>query len=106
VKRPLETRRALRQTHSTGQASSSRRSHPASSLQPYQDLRGNSGIAAYAIGRDSIVIQFKDGGTYLYDYERPGREKVQVMKKLAEASEGLNTFISQNVRDNYAAKLR
>jgi hypothetical protein len=65
----------------------------------------NSGISAYAEGRDYIVIQFKTGERYRYDASHPGRNHVEEMKSRAHRASGLTTYINQHVRDNYAAKL-
>jgi len=74
-------------------------------MQPYQESSDESGIAAYQITPTAIIIQFKTGGVYLYNNTRPGRAHIQAMKKLAKAGDGLNTYINQHVRDNYARKL-
>jgi len=37
-------------------------------MERYQNIGGNSGVSAYAIGSDFIKVQFKDGSIYLYDY--------------------------------------
>jgi hypothetical protein len=66
---------------------------------------GNSGVSAYNIGPKFIIVQFKSGDRYLYNYSHPGRRHVEAMKILAMRNEGLATYISQYVRENYAAKL-
>jgi hypothetical protein len=66
---------------------------------------GNSGVSAYNIGPNFIIVQFKSGERYLYNHVTPGRKHVEVMKKLAAHNEGLATYITQHVRDHYAAKL-
>lgn len=75
-------------------------------MERYRDSTGNSGIAAYAIAKNSIEVEFKDGGLFLYDVRSTGRANIEEMKKLARAGNGLNTFINRFVRDRYAAKLR
>ena len=72
-------------------------------MQPYKNLAGNSGILAYAIGKTFIKIKFKDG-IYNYTWSKPGKKKVEEMKKLAEKGKGLSTFISRYVKENYASK--
>ena len=72
----------------------------------YANLGGNSGVAFYEIGDDSITVEFRDGGRYLYDYEAPGEAAVEEMKSLAVAGRGLATFINREVRKSYARKLR
>jgi hypothetical protein len=74
-------------------------------MQPYMDLNGDSGVATYEVGQDSITIQFSRGGTYLYTNSVPGAMHVAEMKRLAETGDGLNTYINKYVRKNYAAKL-
>jgi hypothetical protein len=74
-------------------------------MAPYANSNGNSGITAYEIQRDAIVIEFRHGGRYIYDYDTTGREHVEEMKVLALEGRGLATYISKNVRDTYAAKL-
>jgi len=64
-----------------------------------------SGIAAYAEGKDYIVIQFKTGQRYRYDFAQPGRRHVAKMKALAHRTSGLTTYINQHVRENYSRKL-
>lgn len=75
-------------------------------MERYRDSAGNSGIAAYDIAKNSIRVEFKDGGLFLYDTHSPGRAEIEEMKRLARAGSGLNTFINRYVRGRYAAKLR
>jgi hypothetical protein len=75
-------------------------------MEQYKNLSGNSGIAAYELGDDSIKVEFRDGHIYLYTYQSPGREDIERMKELAITGRGLNTYISQHVRRRYASKLR
>jgi hypothetical protein len=74
-------------------------------MQPYRDLRGDSGIVAYEVDRGWIKVQFKHGGTYLYDATAPGTVHVAAMTRLARAGDGLNTYINEHVRKNYSQKL-
>lgn len=74
-------------------------------LHRYRNSGGSSGISAYAIGRDFIVVEFKSGSGDRYDYSAPGRKDVEAMKKLARHGDHLATYINQNVRENYAARL-
>lgn len=75
-------------------------------VERYKNLGGNSGVTKYEIGTDSIIVEFGDGGTYLYNHQKPGASDVNHMKKLARSGQGLNNFINTNVRKNYAKKLR
>jgi hypothetical protein len=74
-------------------------------LQPYEDRSGDSGVRAYKIEPDAIVIEFKTGGGYRYDHTSPGRRHVATMKRLAQSGHGLATYINQHIRENYAEKL-
>jgi hypothetical protein len=64
-------------------------------VQPYRNLAGNSGVAAFEILRDGIKVRFANGATYLYDDHVPGQARVEKMKQLARAGRGLSTYISQ-----------
>jgi len=75
-------------------------------MQRYANREGDSGVVAFATGPAGIAVQFTNGSIYVYDVERPGRQAVSDMKRLARAGRGLSTYISQHVRDNYAKKLR
>ena len=74
-------------------------------MEIYKNLGGGSNVRAYEITDDSITVQFNDGGTYLYNYDSAGREVIEKMKTLAEAGQGLNTFINLYAREAYSAKL-
>ena len=74
-------------------------------MERYRNLAGNSGVAAYEIGADSITVRFQDGDTYLYTNASAGADTIAEMKRLAHAGRGLSSFISRTVRDRYAAKL-
>lgn len=65
----------------------------------------HSGIRAYAEGEDRILIEFKTGERYRYDFRKPGRKHVEEMKSRAHRTSGLTTYINQHVRENYAMKL-
>ena len=74
-------------------------------MQPYKNLSGTSGVVAFDIGDHHIDIKFQDGHKYRYDYTTPGQKEVEIMKSLAPTGKGLATFINQNVRERFAAKL-
>lgn len=52
-------------------------------------------IDSYEIGDDYIIIQFKNGVIYLYNYENTGIGIVETMKTIAERNSGLNSFIKK-----------
>ena len=73
-------------------------------MQAYGAAR-RSGVAAYECGPGWIAIRFHHGGTYLYDGRHPGTVHVLEMQRLADGGQGLNTYINQYVRDDYAERL-
>jgi hypothetical protein len=54
-------------------------------MQQHIDINGDSGVATYEIGTDSITVQFKDGATYLYTNGSAGSSNIETMKRLARA---------------------
>ena len=74
-------------------------------MTPYENASHKSGVIAYAILREAIVVEFRHGGKYLYDYDTTGREHVEEMKVLALEGRGLASYINMNVRGLFAAKL-
>jgi hypothetical protein len=72
-------------------------------LKKYLNLSGNSGVTHYSIGKEYIKVWFVHAARpYIYDYVRPGRKHVELMKILAAAGKGLSTYISQQVKGNYS----
>ena len=72
----------------------------------YPDDGHNTGVTAYSFGDDSITVLFKEGWYYLYDNDKPGKHHVEQMKVLAGQGNGLSTYISQHVREDYKKKWR
>ncbi|HKE48367.1 MAG TPA: hypothetical protein VKB52_09905 [Rhodanobacteraceae bacterium] len=73
-------------------------------MKPYGNKSGGSGILAYEVEPEAIVIRFANG-TYRYTYEKPGQFEVEKMKRLAESGKGLASYISRFVGERYADKL-
>jgi hypothetical protein len=74
----------------------------------WQRYQGNdAGVAFYAIDQDAIALRFASDERhfYVYSYYAPGAPHVARMKELARAGRGLTTYVNQQVRDRYAAKL-
>lgn len=71
----------------------------------YANNGRNSGIVAYEIEDDGIIIQFSSGAMYLYTYASAGSRNIEQMKHLAIEGRGLNSFIMKNVRTSYERKL-
>jgi hypothetical protein len=74
-------------------------------MRPYEDSSHGSGVSAFETGDDFIVVRFKSGEMYVYDHLSTGRAAVEKMKRLAVSGRGLSTYISREVRENYAKKL-
>ena len=70
----------------------------------YANLGGNSSIIEYSIGDDYIDVKFSDGSMYRYSYRSAGSVKVNEMKRLAVAGQGLNSYIMRHARFNYERK--
>jgi hypothetical protein len=70
-------------------------------MRRYRRLAGESGVVAYAIAPTAIEVQFVDGHVYTYSYASTGRARVEDMKRLAQAGQGLSTYISQHVGSDY-----
>lgn len=69
-------------------------------MVPYSNKSGkNSGVTAYEIGKDFIIVRFKRSDDYTYSYDSAGKPAVEEMKKRAKRGEGLSTYISQNRPD-------
>ena len=80
---------------------------PASlNLQPYKG-RPDSGVRAFQIGENYIIVQFKKEEIYLYDEERICKENINKMKEKALAAKGLSTYITRTrpkIYNRYTAK--
>lgn len=74
-------------------------------MQQYENISGNSGVEAFEIGDDEIIIRFVNGRTYRYDYAKTGERRVEIMKALAISGQGLSTYIGRHVRDTHAEEL-
>ena len=73
----------------------------------YKNISGDSGVRAYGLGPDYIVVQFtrdkfSRDKMYLYTYESAGSSSIDEMKKLAEGGKGLCTYIAKNVKKKFA----
>lgn len=72
----------------------------------YKNLNGNSGVSAYEIEDDFIIVQFSDDTIHLYSDKSVGAEKVREMKKLATSGKGLNTYITTMLSSDESSRLR
>ena len=71
----------------------------------YRNLAGNAGVVAYAIGPESITLEFALGGVYEYTARSAGRLNIERMQQLARSGRGLSAYVTRNVREAYARKL-
>jgi len=74
-------------------------------MQPYRNLSGDSGVVAFALADDAVVLQFAQGDLYEYTAASAGPAALARMRALALGGRGLSTYVSQHVRDGYARKL-
>ena len=74
-------------------------------MQRYGNQSRESGVVAYDIDADRIVVQFRNGDRYLYTEDSAGAANIATMQALARAGRGLSSFISQHVHDRYARKI-
>jgi len=74
-------------------------------MKSYKNLAGNIGVCSYENGADSIRVKFHTRKTYIYDHKNTGAEHVNQMKELAVKGFGLNNYINDVVKDQYAFAL-
>ena len=70
-------------------------------MERYTNRSGGSGISAYEIGSDYIIVKFSSGTTYRYSYNKAGQSHVENMKRLASRGSGLNSYINSYVKLKY-----
>lgn len=75
-------------------------------MKTYANINGDSGVTAYRISADAILVEFGYKTIYKYSYKSAGKAVIEKMKKLAAKGRGLSTYISQNVKDKYESKLK
>ena len=71
-------------------------------MEKYRNSNGNSGVSAFEIGDDYIVVKFKATiKPYKYSYKKAGKHHVEKMKLLAKSGSGLNSYINSYVKFKY-----
>ncbi|MGV3461187.1 MAG: hypothetical protein ACO1N9_12115 [Flavobacterium sp.] len=75
-------------------------------MKAYANIKGDSGVTAYEIKPDAILVEFGHDTLYKYSYKSAGKAVVDKMKLLAAKGRGLSTYISQKVKDKYELKLK
>ncbi|MFY0310165.1 hypothetical protein ACFMBG_09770 [Leisingera sp. D0M16] len=74
-------------------------------METYSNFGRDSGVVAFEIGRDYILVQFSDGSIYEYTSISVGRRNLDEMARLARQGEGLNSFINRMVRQRYSRRI-
>lgn len=75
-------------------------------FRAYKNLSGDSKVARYELTKDVVTIVFKDRSVYRYSNQSASPENISKMKTLALAGKGLGTFITTNLKDRFARKVR
>lgn len=72
----------------------------------YRDVDGDSGVIFYRYGEDWIEVEFQRGieRYYTYTYASAGVGHIEQTKRLADAGDGLNAYINNNVAKRFASK--
>ena len=75
-------------------------------MQPYANLSGDSGINAYDIAPDAIVVRYTNGWHYAFTTASTGAWHVAEMQRLATAGAGLSAYIARHAYGTHARKWR
>jgi hypothetical protein len=68
----------------------------------YNNLSGKSDVSHYEIVGDEIRVKFKTNSRhFIYNSQKPGKAHVEKMIELAEAGQGLGTYIAQHVKKKH-----
>jgi hypothetical protein len=71
-------------------------------MERYRNSGGDSGVSAYEIGSDYILVKFfGTARTYRYSYQKAGQNHVENMKRLAQSGNGLNSYINKYAKNLY-----
>jgi hypothetical protein len=74
-------------------------------MQRYGNKGKDSGVVSYDIDAGQIIVQFRNGERYLYTEDSAGAANIAKMQELARAGEGLGSFISKHVPNDYVRKI-
>jgi len=75
-------------------------------VERYKNVDGSSGVLAFDIGLDIIIVAFKNGNIYEYTSLSTGKQNLNRMAQLARSGSGLHYFINKHVRKKYARKIQ
>ena len=71
-------------------------------MERYRNSGGDSGVSAYEIGSDYILVKFSGTARiYRYSYQKAGQNHVENLKRLAQKGSGLNAYINNHVKFLY-----
>jgi len=77
-------------------------------MPAYRDFDGDSGVVFYRYGGDRIEVEFQRGiqrhYTDTYTYASAGAGHIEHVRRLADAGDGLNSYLNKNVAKLYASK--
>jgi hypothetical protein len=73
-------------------------------MRRYRNSSGNSGVIAYEIRPEAIVVKFRSGEKYEYTVPSAGAAAIATMQELARSGRGLSTFITKR-QPAYSRKL-
>ena len=75
-------------------------------MELYANKSGESNVKKYELKPDGIIVRFINNEVYEYNYQRTGKKHVENMKQMAQAGEGLGTYISVVTKYGYNRQLR
>lgn len=70
----------------------------------YKSLNVVSGVESFDVLESGISVTFKRGSTYVYTYRSAGRHHIERMIELAQAGQGLNSYIRKHVNNLFEYK--
>ena len=71
-------------------------------MERYRNSGGDSGVSAYEIGSDYIIVKFSGTArTYRYSYRKAGQNHVENLKRLARIGSWLNGYSNSYVKKLY-----
>jgi hypothetical protein len=74
-------------------------------MQRYINRGGQSGVVAYEIRPNEIIIKFTSGTCYTYTLASVGKANLEKIKQLARKGQGLSTFINKHLHDRFDKKI-
>ncbi|HET7556540.1 MAG TPA: hypothetical protein VFK08_00545 [Rhodanobacteraceae bacterium] len=73
-------------------------------MQVHANLSGNPG-EAFELRQRAIAVEPAGGQGCLYDDAHAGHERIRRMRRMARTGRGLSTYISREIRGDYAERL-